>query len=118
MVSDTYVHIQVDDDSDFARIKAVLEAVGYTVIREFTDSKSALARAVTRLAQQHALTPNEQSVLKLVFDGEANDQISKTLGLTRATVKWHMHNIFAKTDTATREDLLRLALRLPRPATE
>ena len=44
--------------------------------------------------------------------GRNNDEISKDLEISRATVKWHMHNVFAKTNTGNRESLLRLALQL------
>jgi hypothetical protein len=47
-----------------------------------------------------------------VLSGKTNEEIGRTLEISRATVKWHMHNIFAKTNTGNRESLLRLALQL------
>ena len=44
--------------------------------------------------------------------GVCRGQISRALDISRATVKWHMHNIFAKSNTGNRESLLRLALQL------
>jgi ATP/maltotriose-dependent transcriptional regulator MalT len=47
-----------------------------------------------------------------VLQGASNREISETLEISKATVKWHMHNIFTKTGSRTREALLRDALQL------
>ena len=110
----TQVHIRVAKDDDASRISAVLEALGYNVLRELDegDGPQRLRWAVTRLARRHKLTSREQSILELVLEGRSNAQIGRSLDISRATVKWHMHNVFAKTNTGTRESLLRLALQL------
>ncbi|NVB36370.1 helix-turn-helix transcriptional regulator [Pseudenhygromyxa sp. WMMC2535] len=108
------VHIRVARDEDAARISAVLEALGYSVLRELDegDGPARLRWAVSRLARTHKLTDREQDILELVLNGRNNQQIGRELEISRATVKWHMHNIFAKTNTGNRESLLRLALQL------
>jgi DNA-binding CsgD family transcriptional regulator len=108
------VRIWVDRDDDANRVSAVLEALGYTVLRELEegDGPARLRWAVNRLARRHKLTSREQDILERVLAGRNNDEIGKDLEISRATVKWHMHNIFAKTGTATREGLLRCALQL------
>ena len=110
----TQVHIRVAQDDDASRISAVLEALGYSVLRELDegDGPHRLNWAVDRLARRHQLTSREQDMLELVLDGRTNTQISRALDISRATVKWHMHNVFAKTNTGNRESLLRLALQL------
>ena len=110
----TEVHIRVSHDDDASRIAAVLEALGYRVMRELDegDAPQRLAWAVTRLAQRHKLTAREQDILALVLDGLGNEQVGRKLEISRATVKWHMHNLFAKTNTGNRESLLRLSLQL------
>ena len=110
----TQVHIRVVQDDDASRISAVLEALGYSVLRELDegDAQHRLRWAVDRLARRHQLTSREQDMLELVLDGRTNSQISRALDISRATVKWHMHNVFAKTNTGNRESLLRLALQL------
>ncbi len=112
--SSNEVHIRVSRDDDAARISAVLEALGYTVLRELGegDGPARLRWAVTRLVSAHKLTEREQDILELVLQGRNNLQIGGDLSISRATVKWHMHNIFAKTSTGNRESLLRLALQL------
>jgi DNA-binding CsgD family transcriptional regulator len=108
------VHIRVARDDDASRISAVLEALGYSVLRQLDegDGPQRLRWAVTRLARRHKLTNREQDILELVLEGRANEQIGRTLEISRATVKWHMHNVFAKTNSGNRESLLRLALQL------
>jgi len=108
------VHIRVAHDHDAGRISAVLEALGYTVLRELDegDGPARLGWAVDRLAHRHNLTKREQAMLERVLSGRTNQQISEELEISRATVKWHMHNVFAKTNTSNRESLLRLALQL------
>ncbi len=108
------VRIWVERDEDANRISAVLEALGYSVLRELEegDAPSRLRWAVERLARRHKLTIREQDILERVLAGRNNDEISRDLEISRATVKWHMHNVFAKTNTGNRESLLRLALQL------
>lgn len=110
----TEVHIRVAHDDDATRISAVLEALGYSVLRQLDegDGPQRLRWAVTRLARRHKLTSREQDILELVLEGRTNTQIGRVLDISRATVKWHMHNVFAKTNTGTRESLLRLSLQL------
>lgn len=114
MTTNNQVHIRVTTDDDANRISAVLEALGYSVLRELDegDAPSRLHWAVTRLARFHKLTEREQDLLECVLSGKTNEEIGRTLEISRATVKWHMHNIFAKTNTGNRESLLRLALQL------
>ncbi|PRP97609.1 Transcriptional regulatory protein DegU [Enhygromyxa salina] len=110
----TEVHIRVAHDQDASRISAVLEALGYSVLRQLDegDGPQRLRWAMTRLARRHKLTARERDILELVLDGRSNVEIGRKLEISRATVKWHMHNVFAKTNTGNRESLLRLALQL------
>ena len=108
------VRIWVSTDEDANRVSAVLEALGYIVVRELEegDGPARLRWADQRLAKRHKLTDREQDILGCVLAGGNNDEIAKQLEISRATVKWHMHNVFAKTNTSNRESLLRLALQL------
>ena len=112
--TNTEIRIWVAADEDANRVSAVLEALGYTVLRELSegDGPARLRWAVNRLATRHKLTAREQDILERVLAGRNNEEIGKDLEISRATVKWHMHNIFAKTNTGNRESLLRLALQL------
>jgi DNA-binding CsgD family transcriptional regulator len=46
----------------------------------------------------------------MFVEGKSGDEIGVALDIGRATVKWHRHNIFAKTGTANELHLMRLAL--------
>lgn len=110
----TDVRIWVDGDDDANRVSAVLEALGYNVLRELAEGEgpARLRWAVTRMTWRHKLTEREREILERVLAGRANPEIADELEISRATVKWHMHNIFAKTNTTQREGLLRLALQI------
>jgi DNA-binding CsgD family transcriptional regulator len=112
----TEVRIAVDSDDDANRIAAVLEALGYTVVRDIEpmEPASRLRWATEQMARRYKLTSREREILQLVLAGEADTTaLGRILELSRATVKWHMHNIFAKTGTVGTEQLLRRALQLP-----
>lgn len=110
----TEVTIHVAADADATRIRAVLEALGFSVVRalEEGDGPSRLAWAVDGLSTQYALTERERDVLAGVLEGLDNQGLAQALDIRRATVKWHLHNVFAKTGTQNREALLRAALQL------
>jgi DNA-binding CsgD family transcriptional regulator len=108
------VRFFVDGDEQANKITALLEALGYDAVREIDhDSPQTRLRwAVTRLSTQAKLTDREISILDRVLQGNSNGEIGEELGISKATVKWHMHNIFTKTGAKTREALLREALQL------
>jgi DNA-binding CsgD family transcriptional regulator len=112
--STTEVTIHVAADADASRIRAVLEALGFTVVRALDegDAPSRLEWAVAHLSARHGLTERERDVLAGVLAGLDNDALARSLEISRSTVKWHLHNVFAKTSTQNREALLRAALQL------
>lgn len=116
MISRATVRIQVERDDDAARVSAVLEALGYVVVRDLVEGEAAsrLRWAVDRVARRYKLTLREQNVLEHVLAGRTNAEIAGELDVSRATVKWHMRNVFTKTFVCDREGLLRLALQLDR----
>ncbi len=107
------VRFSVDEDDQASKVAALLDALGYEPVRDLEGTPSNRLRwAVTRVANQAGLTERERDVLEQVLQGASNRQISVVLDIRRATVKWHMHNIFTKTGSSTREALLRDALQL------
>lgn len=105
----TVVTIRVDSDEDAARITATLTALGYEVRRE-VDS---VEHWIAGLCTAHQLSPVACDVFRRMISGQSNAEIADALCITRAQVKWHMHNIFAATGASNREALLRMALMLP-----
>lgn len=71
-------------------------------IRTAAAGQSALAPAVAQRLMGRirdrgsALSPRETEVLQLVADGLSNQQISKRLFLSQATVKSHLVHVYAK----------------------
>lgn len=108
------VHLRIDDDRDATRITAVLEALGYEVVRALAegDGPTRLRWAVDRLGRRHRLTARERDVLTGVLEGFDNRGLARRMQISRATVKWHLHNVFAKVGVQSRESLLRAALQL------
>ena len=116
MVENTKIRVRfsVDDDAHANKISALLEALGYEAVRELDhgSNQNRMRWAVTRLTNKAKLTERERDILTRVLHGQLNAEIGEELGISKATVKWHMHNIFTKTGAATREALLREALQL------
>ncbi|WP_369959251.1 LuxR C-terminal-related transcriptional regulator [Pseudomonas benzenivorans] len=48
------------------------------------------------------VNPREQDILRLVAAGLSNREIAKAMHLSEATIKWHLHNLFAKLGTRSR----------------
>ncbi|SCG54889.1 response regulator [Micromonospora halophytica] len=77
-------------------------------VRAAAAGRSALAPAVAhRLidrvrAPGVALTPRESEVLRLVADGLSNQQISRRLHLSQATVKTHLVHVYGKLGVESR----------------
>lgn len=63
---------------------------------------------VTRLNQRidNVLTKREMDVLLLLCRGLSNQQISETLCVSENTVKTHLKNLFTKTGSASRTELI------------
>lgn len=111
MTTSVRVAIAVADDQHAQRIAAVLEALGYEVVREFDGEEKSAARrrhAAERLVKRHNLTERESQVLHAILLGRTREQIAVELDVSSATIKWHTHNMFAKIKTRNRADLLRL----------
>lgn len=62
-------------------------------------------------ADMPALTRREHEVLRHVTDGQDNRTIARTLFISEATVKFHLHNIMAKFGVHKRAALVATALR-------
>ncbi|KWX66095.1 hypothetical protein ASJ79_26675 [Mycobacterium sp. NAZ190054] len=79
-----------------------------------TDAVVARLRAADSPAEDAnlpALTRREQEVLRLVTDGQDNRMIGRSLFISEATVKFHLHNIMAKFGVHKRAALVAAALR-------
>jgi DNA-binding NarL/FixJ family response regulator len=66
--------------------------------------------AESRQALKHQLSERERDVLKRVFAGASNKEIAGQLGISEASVKSAMQQLFIKTGVRTRSQLVRVAL--------
>jgi len=58
----------------------------------------------------YGLSAREQEVARLVCEGYSTKQIAETLFISLSTVKNHLHNLYAKTETSGKADLVRAFL--------
>jgi DNA-binding CsgD family transcriptional regulator len=54
------------------------------------------------------VTPREEEIVQLIGEGLSNQEIADRLGISFATVRTHVYNVFQKTGAGGRVDLLRL----------
>jgi DNA-binding NarL/FixJ family response regulator len=69
------------------------------------------ARAHPPPGSDHGLTPHEVRVLKLLVDGHNYRTAAEVLGVTRATVAFHVRKIYAKLEVHSNTEAVAKALR-------
>lgn len=77
---------------------------------EETDAGQSIQARVTTAAQRYGLSPREAEVLSIWVTGCTASYIEKSLFISRSTVKTHLNHIYMKTNTANRDELVRLVL--------
>jgi len=110
--------------SKSADVKGIPEAVRAVAAGEAIVDRQLLQAALdtsTRAASEdrgysrrsaHDLTEQELRVLKLVAEGLDNSAIAASLGVSRNTIKTHVHNIFSKLGVSDRTQAAILAMRM------
>nr|WP_244646231.1 helix-turn-helix transcriptional regulator [Bradyrhizobium campsiandrae] len=90
---------------DRQRAGALHSAVAAVFVR-----KTSLASPppLEALARMYKLTASEIRVLDAVMKVSGVRALAEALGLTQATVKTHLHNVFRKTGTARQSELVKL----------
>jgi DNA-binding CsgD family transcriptional regulator len=92
---------QTDEISLLNKVRPVLELA----VRSHTETSSAADRCAAFSVAYH-LTKREIEIVELLGHGASNRELADRLGIAVATVKAHLFNIFKKTGTASRTDLL------------
>jgi len=72
---------------------------------------SEVAAEIAEHFTDHALTPREIDVLRLVAKGNANKEIAAQLSLTEETVKSHMRNVLAKLEANDRTHAVAIGIK-------
>jgi DNA-binding NarL/FixJ family response regulator len=72
-----------------------------------------MGRFVTKnpMVSRERLTPREREVVKLIAEGNRNNEIAASLGISKHTVETHRNNIMQKLELHTLNDLVRYAMR-------
>ena len=86
--------------SDVILLQAQLEAM--TTLVGFHETL--IADEARRSDSTDDLTRRERQLLEHLASGATNKQIAASIGVSTGTVKWHMHNLFAKLGVATRTE--------------
>ena len=102
--------VEVSDGSELTIEMVVLD----TDIGEFGTSVMAILREVAGPSDQrvdefaalHQLSPREQDVLRLLVQGHDTAGLADRLGISPHTVRDHLKNVFRKTSTRSRSELL------------
>ena len=69
-----------------------------------------ISRTIAERPPQSRLSPREIEVLELIANGCSNKEIGRALGITEATVKWHVNLILNRLDVADRTAAIVAAL--------
>jgi DNA-binding CsgD family transcriptional regulator len=77
-----------------ARARRELQATGETARKRTVESRD-------------ELTPQESQIARLAVDGLSNPEIGARLFISRRTVEYHLHKVFAKLDISSRNQLHR-----------
>lgn len=76
-------------------------------VRSFHDTSAALA-AIERIARRGQLTEKEKDVFLYLEEGHTLKKITKMLGITENTAKYHRHNVYQKLGISSRQELIDL----------
>ncbi len=70
-----------------------------------------ISRALTERTPGSELSPRELQVLNLIVDGRSNREIGEALGISEATVKWHVNIILSRLHVTDRTQATVAALK-------
>jgi DNA-binding CsgD family transcriptional regulator len=73
---------------------------------KISGSQVAPEDAVKAIVKRYGLSERESEVLELLNMGQSNMQIAAELSISENTVKRHVNNIFKKTDTQSRHEII------------
>lgn len=76
------------------------------------EAAQVLIQTVNEPAQPEvALTDREREILTLMVEGKSNSEISESIFITQATVKYHVSNILSKLGVTSRTEAVVIALK-------
>lgn len=123
MTAPSAVRFATDNDADASRVACVLEALGFEATRVTDPGHNMLGWRIDWVKTRHKLTIREAEVLTFILTHAGDGDVgvlraaSEHFKTSRATMKWHQHNIFEKLGTSSTLGLFRLVLDV-KPTTE
>lgn len=110
------VDFAIRDDDCARKVAAILESLGYKTQRDLAElDVDVFTEAAAAAAQRHRMTAREQQMLEVLLRGLDRQQMAEALQVSRATIKWHLHNVYVKLGVQDSEAALRKALFLDDP---
>jgi DNA-binding CsgD family transcriptional regulator len=102
--------VEVSDGSELTIEMVVLdtenEEFGMSVMAILREVAGPSDQRVDEFAALHQLSPREQDVLRLLVQGQDTAGLADRLGISPHTVRDHLKNVFRKTSTRSRSELL------------
>ena len=100
-----FAHVLPLTSGNRQKAAAAHTAVAAIFVRKTVPDAPAPLEAIAR---QHKLTASEVRVLDALLKVHGVKEMAGTLGLSPATVKTHLHNLFRKTGTRRQSELIKL----------
>ncbi len=82
------------------------DGLGRVVLAVLREAVGPPDRRVDEYASRHRLSPREREVLQLLVKGLDTDSLADRLGISPHTVRDHLKNVFRKTSSRSRSELL------------
>lgn len=109
-----FAHVLPLTAGDRQRAGAVHSAVAAVFVRRTSPASPPPLEALGKL---YSLTASEIRVLDAIMKVSGVQALADLLGLSQATVKTHLHNVFRKTGTARQSELVKLIAGFEQPTT-
>jgi DNA-binding CsgD family transcriptional regulator/PAS domain-containing protein len=108
-----FAHVLPLTSGDRQRTAAIYSATAAVFVRRTSPARPPPLEAVAKL---YALTASEVRVVDGIMKVSSVKALAELLGLSRATVKTHLHNVFRKTGTSRQSELVKLMAGFEPPA--
>ncbi len=91
--------------------KDIITAIEMAIYRHSTQN-NLLFPSLATIQQKYPMTPGEYQVMKLVWEGHGNQQVTEKLGVSLNTIKSQLKSIYSKMDVRTRSEAIALIRKL------
>ncbi|MCC8160441.1 MAG: LuxR C-terminal-related transcriptional regulator [Oscillospiraceae bacterium] len=95
------------DESELFYLRALGQHLN-KVMNRLYNSDGAVRADVSEFGEKFDLTPRETEILSFVSEYKSNDEIAEMIDVSRNTVQKHLQNIFRKTNTSSKWELMKI----------